>query len=461
MDRQRVATNHPTYFERVGPFRVLVATFLFLFVPLTALSVVPNYYPWVPYLVVIASIGLGVTHFFITPVLYLQSQNLDHFTSSARNRLIYFVAPVLIMTGFALLAALRAESNYPVFTLWFFAAIRLADFFHVGRQSYGMLQIWKHPAGDQLPRWLRTAENTFFVGMALLQLETYMTAQHFQGEWMVAVVPASALLGLFVAIAIAYLKAAGRGLGLAALRPLAYFSMQATCAGAAVYQTRLYLVALALHYVEYHMIMVPRCFYTPLSPERRLDRVSGLLRPHMLVFYALLLGTGLVFEGRNHLPTDLPVGTLFLVHLFDGIFVLHYFLEAFLWRFRSPYHREALLPLYARPWREIVEEARRAPNPPGAGVRSGLAVAGALLVGLGIAHATGALSRAAAYLQRTVGDPAYAEQQYEFGRALAKGGDLEGARQHLHAALDVNPGDQRARYTMMQIDQYLARQHGQ
>jgi predicted membrane-bound spermidine synthase len=126
--------------------------------------------------------------------------------------------------------------------------------------------------------------------------------------------------------------------------------MQAVCAAAAVYETRLYLVALTLHYVEYHVIMVPRWFHAPLRPARRIDRLAGWLRGRALVFYGLLIAVVVVFELRNRVSADVGPSTAFFVHIFDGIFVLHYFIEAFVWKFGNPHYRAALAPLYFGPW---------------------------------------------------------------------------------------------------------------
>ena len=35
-----------------------------------------------------------------------------------------------------------------------------------------------------------------------------------------------------------------------------------------------------------------------------------------------------------------------LVAIFDGLFVFHYFVEMFIWRFSEPYYRQTLGPLY-------------------------------------------------------------------------------------------------------------------
>jgi hypothetical protein len=38
-----------------------------------------------------------------------------------------------------------------------------------------------------------------------------------------------------------------------------------------------------------------------------------------------------------------------LVAVFDGLFVFHYFVEMFIWRFSEPYYRQTLGPLYFAP----------------------------------------------------------------------------------------------------------------
>jgi len=37
------------------------------------------------------------------------------------------------------------------------------------------------------------------------------------------------------------------------------------------------------------------------------------------------------------------------VSIFDGLFVFHYFVEMWIWRFSDPFFRRTLTPLYFRP----------------------------------------------------------------------------------------------------------------
>src|SRR5439155_15616876 len=73
------------------------------------------------------------------------------------------------------------------------------------------------------------------------------------------------------------------------LAPAAYFLLQTTSALLAAYSTALYGIALAMHYVEYHVLMLPRCFDTSLNPRHWTDRVFARLRSSRIIFYVLLL----------------------------------------------------------------------------------------------------------------------------------------------------------------------------
>jgi predicted membrane-bound spermidine synthase len=352
-----------SYFERPLPTGLILGSFFAVFLPLVLLQLVPNTFAWLPYVLMVQAVGLGTTHFFITLSVYLHSSNLDHFASTWRNRIVYFAVPALILLLFAWSEAAQFRTAQPVLAAYVFGGLRFLDFFHVGRQSVGMLQLFKRRLPEGLAGWARPLENAFFVGMALMQWQTFLLGGRFAASKLYAVVPAIALGALFLMLAIEHVQAARRGAGgPRRFVPLSYFAMQAVCAAAAVYETRLYLVALTLHYVEYHVIMVPRWFHSPLRPERAIDRVAGWLRGRALLFYGALIAVVVLFELRTRVPGDVSATTTFFVHMFDGIFLLHYFVEAFLWKFGSPFYRQALGPLYFGPW------------PPGAQVAAAPAV---------------------------------------------------------------------------------------
>ena len=122
-----------------------------------------------------------------------------------------------------------------------------------------------------------------------------------------------------------------------------------------------------MHYVEYQVVMAPRCFNSSLDPKSRLDRWFGELRERPILFYAALVGiAGVVtlfvrqsmdamFPGAGRL--DRSMSYMLVVSVFDGIFVFHYFVEAFIWKFSDPYFRQSLAGLYVSPNEQAAKPA--------------------------------------------------------------------------------------------------------
>jgi hypothetical protein len=460
-----------TFFERPLPIALIFGSFFALFLPLWLLQWLPNFVDVLPYLALAHAVGLGTTHFFVTLAVYVSRENRAYFASSARNKLIYFAAPLLILAFFAWAEGSGLRSRDPLLAGYLFGALRFADFFHVGRQSVGMLQLWKRPVGAVLPGWSRRAENVFFVGMAVMQWQTFRLGGSFAGDDLFGfALPSGALFVLFAVIALSYVRAVerlGAEAGRAPWLALAYFAMQALAAAVAVYDTRFYLAALTLHYVEYHVIMAPRCFAT--VPGRPLtstpdDRPAALLRAHPFAFYALLVAVVLVFELRNHVDGALAPSTRYFVHLFDGIFFVHYFIEAFLWKFGTPYYRERLGPLYfsARPELAAVNDAGRPPAArgwTGALVAGGMA-GGALLALLGVVQALGGPGRVAESVEQRVLRPMRIESHLHWASDLLQANEIDAARSHAEAALRDDPRSKTAKQLLQVAERARAQQPG-
>ena len=54
-----------------------------------------------------------------------------------------------------------------------------------------------------------------------------------------------------------------------------------------------------------------------------------------------------MIPGVGDLDHPLTIGLIIAV--FDGLFVFHYFIEAFIWRFSDPYFRKSMAGLYFAP----------------------------------------------------------------------------------------------------------------
>ncbi len=113
----------------------------------------------------------------------------------------------------------------------------------------------------------------------------------------------------------------------------------------AVIDSRLYLVGLAMHYTEYHLLMYQRSF----KAEGSLFRTREVSRGHRIAivaaFYIVLFGITAMF-GLNQKFFSGHLVTSSMSNVFVGITVLHFYIEALIWRFRVPHFRENLGPVY-------------------------------------------------------------------------------------------------------------------
>lgn len=435
-----------SYFERPIPIALVLGVFAVVVVPVALLQLVPNFIGFVPHLMLLCAIGLGTSHFFLTLAVYMSRTHLAYFASSLQRALIYFGLPCAIFALLAWVASSGIRDVYPHEVAYVFAFIRLLDFFHVGRQSFGMLQLWKRPLAG-VPAWTRTAENTFFVGAAAMQWQTFWVGGEFPADRIEGTLPAAALAVLFLSIASAYLRQLSQHDDRATRLAFAYFVVQAICSAAAIYRTWLYLTALAVHYLEYHVIMYPRCFTPEAEAKPKRGRMLDWLRERPLVFYALLAPLLIAFELRNSIqPGSRPL--TFLVHVFDGIFVVHYVMDAFLWRFSNAFYRQTLGPLYFGATRSAAsavsgESSSYADHAPARRHQTwALGIAAASVLTLGAAHFMSSHVRS---LEASVVDPIHAQNHLRWGIELAKRGDYTAAKTHIDEALQRDPSNAEAK----------------
>jgi hypothetical protein len=113
----------------------------------------------------------------------------------------------------------------------------------------------------------------------------------------------------------------------------------------------MYFASLAIHYVEYHVLMFPRCFHSKLNDRSLLDRAFARLRRRPPVFYAVVAGAALVVLLCTNSSGMVEASTRYvsIIYIFDGLFVFHYFVEMLIWRFSDPFFRRTLTSLYFVP----------------------------------------------------------------------------------------------------------------
>lgn len=341
------APRPPPYLSRTVPRALVLGSFVVLGLPLAAyvlmaspLTASSADLPIVQAYVVL----LGMTHFLLTFTVYLSSANLKHFFASRRNVFAFVAAPLVPLVGLACWYGFALDARFVIANAGLFMAIRALDFYHLSRQSFGVLQLFK---GRGVPAWTRSAENLYFLALAVLIYITFLTDLRFDAHSALTWVAVAAAGGLLLAVLAGHAVAlrAGADRRQAAIA-LAYLAVQTGSSLLAVYRTNLYVASLAVHYVEYHVLMSPRVFRAPLGEH---DRALATARRSPLLLYGVLVALAIVWWLMRSTQPSLasgPAGTRVLVHLFDGIFVFHYVIEMSLWKFSDPYFGKSLGPLY-------------------------------------------------------------------------------------------------------------------
>jgi hypothetical protein len=278
------------------------------------------------------AVALGLTHFIAVFSVYLLTDHRKHFASSLRGRAFYFGLPALSLATFAVWS-----QRPPVYLGLVLMGVRACDFYHVGRQSFGVLQLLRR---SPTTAERRAAESAHFVCLAVAQWLVYLDGGR------VSIRSPLGLLATLV-LTVGVVGALSAGWGGAGLRaePEAwgYLVVQTVGGVLAVLDTRLYLLVLALHYVEYHTLLAPRLFCGEVR-----------LRVRPATFYALLLLAAVVVEWLRTRGAELAT-----VAILDGLYIAHYLLDGELWRFAGTFYGERVLPLYvARPAAQPVSELR-------------------------------------------------------------------------------------------------------
>ena len=318
-----------TYFSSFWPLRIVFASFFVFTLPLLALTISNSSIIAAYHLDQLFFITLGMTHFLITGVLYLQMKNVSYFTSSHKNQVIYLAVPGLIMVCYPILTSANIAAAFPFLTLIVAGAVRGANYLHWGRQSFGFLQLIGHDkkTGQQASRPI---ENILFYILPLAMI--YSTLND---------------TGLFLLIAcIGLLLIGAMSAAFRTPRRCLYLVLQVVCGLITIYKSEFYLIALAMHYVEYHVVMYPRIFKIAATTLPG-DRIFRFIKGHRAIFYLVLFNlAGIAYLMINRTTADVGLSGKILLSAFDGLFLFHFFVESFVWRFSEPFYRESLAPLY-------------------------------------------------------------------------------------------------------------------
>ncbi len=286
--------------------------------------------------------GLGLNYLHLGPswYFYLDKRNLTFWKSNKNKAFIFFAGPPLVFLATVLLGVIAPGLNYLITTGW--------GMQHFIQQNFGILVLYHNPkSGEAIAS--RALQNRSLWSSSLFFIMFYIDklALHGQGGLV--------FIGIAAAFAIAaiincclYINdlrkqvAAGASLNVPALMfwvmSVFYFAPFAVLKYDPM---TAFMVPGVLHWTQYLFLnyMLVKYKYKDLPAQEQLPVTKPILLFNLLSLF-ILAGAFVLFDIRYtaNVNTNLFVGILF------AISNVHYFQDAYLWRFREQFQRESIMP---------------------------------------------------------------------------------------------------------------------
>jgi hypothetical protein len=293
--------------------------------------------------VVFNAFGIGPIHQGATWFHYFDKKNREHYLSTTKHKRIFFLGPPLIVL-IAIIGMFVAQQL--TMYIWMFWNIQ-----HLVQQNIGILLLYhNHNQGEAIvPRHLEVrsqhvAALLFFLLSFRYGFANTPAAAFYNGVILLVFCWAALCVGWYLGElakqirAGAYLNVPAFGfwlISLLILYPLAYFSNRFETA---------FLAPLVVHWFQYIglNIMLVKNKY---SNNERAENLP-VNRPFLL--FALTCLTLVAFIGVFAFGTKCEIFSYWQRNLLAGFLIgvssVHFYLDAFIWRFREQYQREAVLP---------------------------------------------------------------------------------------------------------------------
>lgn len=287
--------------------------------------------------------GLGDFHVGITWLNYFDRKNLEFYRSSRAKQTIYYLAPPLIIVLTTLGSFFCPFVIASIYMVW--------SIQHLVQQNVGLLLLY-HNHGQNEAIVNRTLEvrslhlAAIFFSLLFAQRIFFMQLAQF-AIWKILV----ALVGIaFLAVILLYVREL-----VVQLRRGAYLNVPAFlfwCLSIYFFMPFAFLgknfldallIANIMHWAQYIGIM-----FVLVKRKYIKEQLKNLPFGHPLMFFFLMGFGGLVLlelaraipQTAVNLPPWLAQSLLSVVL---GFGMVHYFQDAFMWRFREPYYRETVL----------------------------------------------------------------------------------------------------------------------
>ncbi len=291
-------------------------------------------------------------HFGSTWFIYADKKNRAYFSEHA---LVYFVIPALI---FALVFLI----GYAHFAL-LLVLISVVSLYHVSRQSIGILAIYRGKNGERNAFDRKVEEMTifawslFFAGYGALHIPHFMQFVVILplAKLGVAVLFGCALVGTLLIVIAAFRRERN------SLPKSTFLLVSCLTYLPYIYATPLMervqnfeiagLIALVPHYMQYMgLVWLVDVNKYKEGTEYAHDNpfLAWVVANKVRIFALIMLygaAMGFIYYG---VPATLPLLGVIGPLVVSALMMIHFYIDAFIWRFGNPFYRETVLPFVRR-----------------------------------------------------------------------------------------------------------------
>jgi hypothetical protein len=294
------------------------------------------------------------THFGSTWFLYLDKKNREYFN---KNKFVYYIMPLII------LASVLYVGWYNLALL--VIIISIASLYHVTKQSYGILQLYRmrnqefDKAEKQDEMIALFGWSIFFAGFGAFQLPDFrqyiVPIENLVriGLWALFIVMIFYTLKLVYQFIKRKQNSVQKNVFLIGSLILYSPYLYAAVILVDIYQMEIAtLTSLIAHYMQYMGIvwLVNRNKYGKQTEYAEKNPVLKTVSSKIPLIIAAILGYALLMAGfRWGIPQENLVLYKIIPNVVLALVAIHFYIDAFVWKFSNPYYRETVLPFIKEP----------------------------------------------------------------------------------------------------------------
>lgn len=285
--------------------------------------------------------GMGLNQLHLGPswFFYFDKNNTSHWNADPRQKRIYYLAPLVILAASTILGVAEPGINYLLTTLW--------GMQHFIQQNYGILMLY-HSKGSGEAVGDRFLASRSVWAASLFFCLFYFQKLIFKGGLSPLFIGIAALFALVAAAySWLYLKHLGKQLDQGAtlnvpallfwVMSIFYFSPFAICNYDA---TTAFVIPGVMHWSQYLLLnyLLVKYKYDDEQAERLTTPHPIFLFIALALFFWIASFSLVAWKLADGHLTKLITGFLF------GVSNVHYWQDAFLWRFREEFQRNSIMP---------------------------------------------------------------------------------------------------------------------